>query len=128
MTRFEKAEAMRQAALDYINANPGVLAPQLMDELKWDKHVGAGRLADMTDTGELSRVKSGHTYAYKALVTKTRSASENAKRISDNLKCARRPKPLEPEIHFRDPKRKPIPGQGGQGAVRHEIRRGCSLS
>lgn len=131
MTRFENAEAMRQAALDHIIKNPGATTPEILSALKW-KTTDADRLTNMFDAGELSRVKVSHgkirTYEYTALVKKTKSAASITKRIYGNLKGARRPKPLEPEIHFRCPKRKPIPNQGGQGAVRHEIRRGCSLS
>lgn len=141
MNRYELAESRRQAALDYIIANPGAKAPQIIAALEWHPVSGSDRLSDMTDKGELSRVPAScraaklggftqmvKTYAYTALVTKTRSAANTTKDIRENLTPAAKRRPLEVVREFRDPNRRPIPNQGGQGAVRHEIRRGCSLS
>lgn len=141
MNRYERAELIRQAAIDYLIANPGTKAPQIIAALKWHPVTGADRLADMTDRGELSRVAALHragrqmvkTYAYTALVTKTRSAAKTVKDVTENLKhpAERRPRVVVPE--FRDPNRKPINAgyrAGGQGAIRHSAwsRSGGSLS
>lgn len=153
-TRYTKAAALRQAALDYIIANPGTTGPEILTALGWDitkagKSVGADRLRDMADQGELSRTKAvkvrinakGHrveiqTFAYTALVTKTRSAAEVLIGLSENLASLVKPSQVRAERYercvpkpgVRNENRRPIPNQGGQGAVRHEVRRGCSLS
>lgn len=142
MNRYELAESRRQAALNHINANPGALGPEIIAALGWDKVSGADRLGDMADRGELSRVPaitritkaSGYTttvstYAYTALVTKTKSADETRRDVSANLKAAKATRSVVSHPRsFRDENRPPIRNQGGQGCVRHEVRRGCSLS
>lgn len=143
-TRFTKAAIDRQTALDYIIANPGAYGPEIVAFMGWHKSVGADRLRDMADHGEIERTKAVmwaknvkghkaaiHTHTYIALVTKARSAADVIANLAKNLgnTKAKRPdryKTFEPTV--RDPNRKPIRNQGGQGACRHEVRRGCSLS
>lgn len=147
MTRYELAEEKRQAALDYINANPGANAPQIIAAMKAIYRTDGGitdRLREMTLAGELqrekvvSRVKRADgfgtnliTYVYTALVEKTRAASEIRAQATDKLKTShannRKQRAKLVKSH-RDENRRPIPNQGGQGNLRHEIRRGCSLS
>ena len=143
-TRFTQAAIDRQTALDYIIANPGAYAPDIVAAmgLQDAKSVGALRLSNMVANGEVSRKsvtieiinKNGHkaklnTYAYTALTSKTRSEADTKKRLTENLggtKTVVAQPVIQPWV--RDPDRKPIRNQGGQGAVRHEVRRGCSLS
>lgn len=144
-TRFTQAAIDRQNVLDYINANPGARGPEITAAMGWNKSprlkcIGADRLRDMTFNGELSRTpvsmeiinKHGHpgvlnTYAYTALKTVTRSEADVRKSLKHNLGGEKRERVVV-ERAVRDPNRKPIPNQGGQGNLRHEIRRGCSLS
>lgn len=143
-TRFTQAAIDRQTALDYIIAHPGATAPEIVAAMGWQKSMGADRLRDMTDHGELTRrsviteIINKHgfparlrTYAYTAFVTKTRTEADVKKCLATNLGNTKEKSPdrdptFAPQV--RDPNRKPIRNQGGQGACRHEVRRGCSLS
>lgn len=148
-TRFTKAAEERQAALDYIIANPGASGPDVVTAMGLhktanSKSMGADRLRDMENYGEVSRSpvtitiinKQGfpaklRTYAYTALKTKTRTEDDAKKRMIANLDRTKEAATTEPEVverWVRDPNRKPIRNQGGQGNCRHEVRRGCSLS
>ena len=144
-TRFTQAAIDRQNVLDYVNNHPGAYGPEIVAAMGWNesprlKCLGADRLRDMTDNGELSRTpvrmeiinKHGHpgvlnTYAYTALKTVTRSEMDVRKSLKYNL-GGEKPARVVIERSVRDPNRKPIPNQGGQGNCRHEVRRGCSLS
>ena len=143
-TRFTQAAIDRQAALDYIIANPGASAPDIVAAMGVSRTVGAGRLIDMVGHGEIARTpttiqiinKHGHkvtlhTYAYTALVTKARSEADTKKRMVANLGMEKEVIEAAPVIVERWVHRSgdhPIRNQGGQGNRRHEIRRGCSLS
>lgn len=147
-SRFTKPAEERQAALDYIIANPNVYGPEIIaamgfGETKDSKSVGADRLRDMVNHGEIERTpalmsivnKNGHkaqlrTHTYIALVSKARTAADVAANLATNLGYTKerspdRYKTFAPQV--RDPNRKPIRNQGGQGNVRHEVRRGCSM-
>lgn len=141
-TRFTQAAIERQAALDYIIANPGAYGPDVVAAmgLREAKSRGALRLSDMVEHGEVSREpvtiqiinKNGHkaplcTYAYTALVTKPRDESDMRKRMTENFGGTKEVVKAAPD-RMRDPNRKPIPNQGGQGNFPCSIRRGCSLS
>lgn len=134
MNRHERAEEFRQAALDYIIAHPGALGPEIAAALGWTLALAAGRLTTMARRGEVRRSKVTHgmtwTYTYTAAVSKTKSAHAVYSALVDNFgKPAQHvPAPHHARQRNIDPERLPIPNQRGQGAMRHEVRRGCSLS
>lgn len=90
MIRLRKAQEDRQAALDYINANPGALGPNITAALGWKAASGAGRLEHIVmSLGELRRepaefvrvncngvAQKQQSFAYYALVKTTKSAEE----------------------------------------------------
>lgn len=143
MTRNDIAELKRQAILDYVNANPGATTPQIIAA------IGSGngftdRLRTMVEMGELARVPvvyigprgdgfkaKAHTYAYTALVKTTKTAADVRAAVASNYRSTAHKTRVKKQVAVkvgRDENRPPIRGQGGQGALRHEIRRGCSLS
>lgn len=133
MNRHERSEEFRQAALDYISEHPGALGPDVAAALGWTVALAAGRLTTMARRGEVCRSKVTRgmtwTYAYTAAVSKTKSAHAVYSALVDNFRNpAHVPDPQHARQRNIDPERSPIPNQGGQGAVRHEIRRGCSLT
>lgn len=133
MNRHERAEEYRQAALDYIIAHPGALGPEIAAALGWPLALAAGRLTTMARRGEVRRSKVTHrmtwTYSYTAAVSKTKSAHAIYSALADNFRNpAHGPAPHYARQRNVDPERRPIPNQGGQGAMRHEVRRWCSLS
>lgn len=142
-TRYTQAEEYRQKALVYITANPGALAPDIAIALKLHKSTSADMLREMAEAGELERTPittrrvnsrgvnaALKTYAYRALVTKTRTAAEVIALVSKNVNRKPEPKP-EPQpwrtVHS-NPNGKPIRNQGAQGAVRHSVWIGSSLA
>lgn len=144
--RYEKAAIRRQAAIDYITAYPGALAPEIIAALGWKKCSGASRLADMTDRGELARTQTLYrannangkgsavtTYAYTVCTGKTKSACEVMEVVAANLdsnKTKTRPEknPTPWRTVNREGSNQAYKAQRGQGALRPSPRRGCSLS
>lgn len=138
--RYIEGARNRQQILDYLNANPGKMAPEIIKDLGLDKIVGSDRLGKMYHRGELSREKAMYcgvnsagknfcmgTFAYTAKVTKTVGADEMLTRIAENLSSdgeASKPKKKSlPKWLTRNdnPDRKPLQNQGGQGARRREF-------
>lgn len=144
-TRYTQAEEYRQKALDYITANPGALAPDIAAAIKLHKSTSADMLREMAEAGEVERAPittrrvnsrgvnaALRTYAYRALVTKTRTAAEVIALVSKNVNRKPEPKP-EPQpwrtgTYNADPNRKPIRNQRAQGAVRRRAWIGSSLA
>ena len=149
--RLAQAAAHRQAALDYINANPGVTSTKIIKALNWPAAAGADRLATMCGgaknrgQAELSRepvvlmarnscgyVVPVNTYSYTALTTKTKGADKVSRDVTANFKAEKcQPKPASANEPWRTVHigglREDLKNQRGQGAVRHSVRRGCSL-
>lgn len=141
--RYEESARNRQAILDYLNANPGKMGPEIIKALGLDKVVGSDRLGKMYRRGELSREKAMYcgvnsagknfcmgTFAYTARVIKTAGADEVLRRLADNLK-ADSDKPEKPakvvnrEGYYSQhgggwPANERASG-GGQGACRREF-------
>ena len=97
--RYEEGARNRQAILDYVNANPGKMGPEIIKALGLDKVTGADRLGTMYRRGELDREKATFcginsagkrfcmgTFAYTALVKTTMGADEMLNRVSENLR------------------------------------------
>lgn len=141
--RFQLGAELRQLALDYINANPGAAGPEIIAALGWNKQSGVTRLQDMCVSGELRRSPisyelinvRGHkqvqrSFAYWAVCEKTRSASEVVECVASNLhrRSTVASSKSKPAMSNRDPDRKPIQKQGGQGNIGHRIRCGSTLS
>lgn len=149
--RLQQAESNRQDAIDYILEHAGALSDEIASVLGWSQAACTGRLSSMCERGELSREpiekriinKNGNTavirtFAYTALVEKTKSAAEVTRDLTANLgvsvqthKATRKPshKPVsEPGRYVHEgSKRTDLKNQRGQGAVRPSPRRGCSL-
>lgn len=138
--RYVEGAQNRQKALDYINAHPNQTGPEIIEALGWDKVGGSDRLGKMYLARELDRELCQHsginangkkfnitTYRYTARVTKTRGADEVLKTMAENLKSdGQKAREKAAKAKTRpalvsgptNPDRKPIPNQGGQGAVR----------
>lgn len=141
--RYIEGARNRQAALDYINANPGQMAPDIIRALGWDKIGGSDRLGKMYIARELDRERCVYTgvneqgrkfnmttYRYTARVQKTRGADEIAYSIAANLRAdgekkreyeaKKKKKPVWLTTNT-DPERPPIRKQGGQGSGRQRV-------
>lgn len=129
--RYMEGQARRQAALDYLNAQPNrcALATDIISALGWEKVGGAARLGKMVAQGELEREqvkyrKNGaniSTYRYRALLVKTRDAADVVSKIVKSQKD--RPPEAKPvnlglKRYVHDNQNRPaIRGQGGQGSI-----------
>lgn len=145
MTRFEKSAKERQRALDYINANPGCYAPDVVAAMKWNKSMGAGRLAQMETLGEVRReaatitrknslgvVVPQHTFKYWGLKKFTRQPDAVIRDLASNLAALCKVPETATRVAGKrylhtDPHRRPLPYQGGQGCVGDGVKRASSL-
>ena len=96
--RYAEGERNRQLIIDYLIDHPGSYGPEILAALNLDKTTGSDRLGYMTNhLGELRRESAlyeciGYTgqiyrnrsFRYWAVVTKTRSHTETAKKIASN--------------------------------------------
>lgn len=136
---------MRQAALDIINANPGISGPEIIRIVGGDGCTVNSRLKGMCDLGELKRkpvvitqrnvrghIRKIKTYAYTALV-KTTISAETVRRQAENERKPPKPR-MKEEIRpdggkIRTPGRyvqkggswKAVEAQGGQGATARRV-------
>ena len=85
LDRLRESQALRQAALDHIRLNPGIVGPNVARALGWANHQTCNsRLRGMVDIGDLRRVETHYkingraqkTYKYWALRDETLSAEE----------------------------------------------------
>jgi hypothetical protein len=133
-----------QRVLDYIKANPGATTPHIAAAMEWTPNATNKRLRRMAERGEVRDTHAMHestrldgtrsvqrTFAYVALVDRTRSIEETITMLRQNLpateaKAAKQKKPPEPKWRtvnkrFDDQFAKPYPNQGGQGALRRDV-------
>lgn len=150
-SRYVQSETMRQAALDLINANPGISGSEIIRHVGGDGCTVNSRLKGMCDLGELKRkpvvitqrnvrghVRKVKTYAYTAIVAKTISA-ETVRRMAENER-----KPMKPREKVENRPEggktrakgyysqkggswKAVEAQGGQGAVARRVNIGSTL-
>ena len=145
-SRYIQSETMRQAALDLVNANPGISGSEIIKHVGGDGRTVNSRLKGMCDLGELKRkpvvitqrnvrghVRKIKTYAYTALVEKTISAETVRRKAEDERKPMKpREKSAKPGTESgktRTPGRYVQKGgnwaalkdQGGQGAVERRV-------
>ncbi len=151
-SRYVQAEKMRQAALDIINANPGISGSEIIRIVGGDGCTVNSRLKGMCDLGELKRkpvvitqrnvrghVRKVKTYAYTAIVAKTISAETVRNRPLAERKPMRPREKVEnkPEggkirakgyYSQKGGSWKAVEGQGGQGAVARRVNIGSTLA
>ena len=105
-SRYVQSETMRQAALDLVNANPGISGSEIIRIVGGDGCTVNSRLKGMCELGELKRqpvvintrnvrghVRKIATYAYTALVEKTISA-ETVRRKAENERKPSKPRKM----------------------------------
>ncbi len=150
-SRYIRTEAMRQAVLDLVHANPGISGSEIIKHVGGDGCTVNSRLKGMCDLGEMERkpvvintrnvrghVRKIATYAYTALVTKTISA-ETVRRMAENERKPNKPrekaearsggKTITPGRYVQKGGSWPAnPGSGGQGAVERRVVIGSTLA
>ena len=150
-SRYTRTEAMRQAALDLVNANPGISGSEIIRIVGGDGCTVNSRLKGMCDLGEMKRkpvvintrnvrghVRKIKTYAYTALVEKTISA-ETVRRQAENERKPHKPRE-KAEARSGGKTRTPgryvqkggnwqaNPDSGGQGAVVRRVVIGSTMA
>jgi len=128
--RLKEGEVLRQEALDYIIKHPGCFGPEVAFEYGWNISSCTSRLQDMTDRGELRRVRDhyGRTFSYRYwhIVEKTITWEALASSAYGAREYRKKPEPKPPKAkepwitRNNDPERMPIKNQGGQGRVRRD--------
>lgn len=148
--RYKQGEENRQKMLDLMNAQPGITTPEIVKATGMKLNTVSNILRNLfVQYGEVTRrkvvfhtgVQAISTYAYTALVTKTRSAEAVTIAVSSNLrehgKLTREERMIRAEqkaieqeriaranaapvgvYRHNDPDRMAIPNQGGQGSSR----------
>ncbi len=129
---MKTSQQKRQDIIDYLIRRPNSSAQQIAEAIGQDLVCVSGKLHRMRKWGHMRLTQPGRYGTWETLVTESFS-DEELKRV--RLESAGRANPVavkqQPEpwrtVHIGG-HGAPIQRQGGQGALRNDPRRGCSLS
>lgn len=134
-SQLEIAAERRQRILDFLNRNPGARMDRIGGHLRrlGDHGNAHNTIRTMAEWGEIRFEGSPRTRRYYAIAGITRSADEsremrirNVAEANEKRHQAKVVESLSCKGVVHHPGKHPIPGQGGQGAVRQRVSINCS--
>lgn len=133
--KFKEAMEYRKLVHAYVLAHPGVSTDTVSKahQVKMTRHTAAITMRYLCRNGYIGITGHGKSAVYHALTTFSADmvspqgtpAVVRAKRIDAEPLMVVKSRPGL--TSHTDQNRMPIPNQGGQGALRREVRTGCSL-